>query len=124
MRFAPEIHEVNLKGTRQPIKSKMARKMEVGLRQRMQDKLNFLNQGQFGTLADGEGAGEDPGIIGNLEIGGSFEHQDEDPNRLHSARSNRRLADGQVECLDMEIVIGNQAYVITIFPDSDPEALA
>lgn len=123
MRFAPEIHEVNLKGTRQPIKCKMSRKVEMGLRQRLQDKLNFLNAGQFGTLADGEGAGEDAGIIGNLEIG-SFDHQGDDLNRVHSARSNRRLADGQVECLDMEIVIGNQAYVITIFPDSDPEALA
>lgn len=74
MRFAPEIHEVNLKGTRQPIKSKMARKVEQGLRQRMQDKLNFLNGGNFGSLGDAEHAGEDPGIIGNLEIGGSFEH--------------------------------------------------
>ena len=120
MRFAPEIHEVNLKGTRKPIKSKMARKVEHGLRSRMQEKLNMLDEGHFGNMDEGE----DPGMIGNLQIGGSFEGQAEDGNRLHSARSNRRVAEGQVECLDMEIVIGNQAYVITIFPDSDPDALA
>ena len=40
----------------------------------MQDKLDFLNGGNFGTLADAEHAGEDTGIIGNLNIGGSFEH--------------------------------------------------
>ena len=27
-------------------------------------------------------------------------------------------------CLDMEIVIGNQNFVIDIYPDSDPDALA
>ena len=27
-------------------------------------------------------------------------------------------------CLDMEIVIGNKNYVIIIFPDSDPDAVA
>jgi len=56
----------------------------------------------------------------NLQIGGSFE----DTNMVHSARSNRRAAEGDIECLDMELVIGNQNYVITIYPDSDPDALA
>jgi len=27
-------------------------------------------------------------------------------------------------CLDMEIVIGNQNFVVIIFPDSDPDAVA
>lgn len=69
--------------------------------------------------------GEDPAIIGNLEIGGSFEGQvDQDANRLHSSRSNRRMGDGDVQWIDMEIVIGEQKYTIPIYPDSDPQALA
>ena len=76
MRFAPEIHEVNLRGTKKPIiASKMAKSMGQAMRDRLQEKLNFLNAGQFGTLADADGmpGGHDPAIIGNLQIGASFE---------------------------------------------------
>lgn len=40
------------------------------------------------------------------------------------ALSARERGEDEVECLDMEIVIGNQKYTLTIFPDSDPDALA
>ena len=43
---------------------------------------------------------------------------------VHSARSNRRAGEGDIECLDMELVINKQTYVITIYPDSDADALA
>ena len=43
--------------------------------------------------------------------------------RLHSARSNRRTENG-CDYLDMEIAVGSQKHVISIYPDSDPEALA
>lgn len=53
MRFAPEVHEVNVNGTKKPIKSAMGKKVGTGLRNRLQEKLNFMNQeGQFNTLAD------------------------------------------------------------------------
>lgn len=58
-------------------------------------------------------------VMENLQIGASFED-----NMVHSARSNRRAAEGDIECLDMELVIGQQNYVITIYQDSDPDALA
>ena len=43
---------------------------------------------------------------------------------VQSARSNKRTGEDDVECLDMEIVIGSVKYMITVFPDSDPDALA
>ena len=52
MRFAPEVHEINNKGTKNPIKSSMSKKVGLGLRNRLQEKLGFLNEGQFNTLAD------------------------------------------------------------------------
>jgi len=76
MRFAPEVHEVNHAGTKKPlIKSPMAKRAAAAMRTRMQEKLgqlNFLNVGQFGTLADADA--EDNSLVqGNLEIGHSFE---------------------------------------------------
>ena len=42
-----------------------------------------------------------------------------------SSRSNRRMGDDhELVCLDMEIVINDTKYMITVFPDSDPDALA
>jgi len=52
MKFTPEVHEVNRAGTKNPIKSVVGKKVASGLRSRLQDKLNFMNQGQFNTLAD------------------------------------------------------------------------
>ena len=74
MRFAPEIHEINYKGSKNPIASQTKGK-RAGLRNRLEEKLDYLNSGQFGTLADNPNMMEgDPGmVIGNLEIGsGSF----------------------------------------------------
>ena len=42
---------------------------------------------------------------------------------VHRA-STSRSAGGDVECLDMEIVIGEQKHMISVFPDSDINALA
>lgn len=53
MKFAPEVHEVNLKGTKNPVvKPSLSKKVGAGLRNRLQEKLNFMNQGNFNTLAD------------------------------------------------------------------------
>ena len=52
MKFAPEVHEISNKGTKNPIKSTMSKKVGAGLRHRLQEKLGYLNQGQFNTLAD------------------------------------------------------------------------
>ena len=49
MRFAPEIHEVNLRGTRHPIVAKATDKTALAMRRRMEDK---MNSGNFGNLAD------------------------------------------------------------------------
>lgn len=43
---------------------------------------------------------------------------------VHRASTSRSAAGGDVECLDMEIVIGDQKYMISVFPDSDINALA
>ena len=40
------------------------------------------------------------------------------------AHAARERGEDEVECLDMEIVIGEQKFTLTIFPDSDPDALA
>ena len=112
MRFYPEVHEVNLKGSKHPIKSKTMRQ-RGGPRQ----------MGNFNMMPGGIEM-DDPGILPeNLQIAsGSFE---DNGNMVHSARSNMRSAkDGEIECLDMELVIGNKNYMITIYPDSDPDALA
>lgn len=64
----------------------------------------------------------DPDILPeDLENGGSF---GDSSHVFQNGKQSRRAIEGDVECLDMEIVIGNQNYVITIFPDSDPDALA
>ena len=42
MRFAPEIHEINHRGTKKPIK-----RAGQGLRGRLEQKLDYLNSGQF-----------------------------------------------------------------------------
>jgi len=79
MRFAPEVHEINHFGTKKPkIKSPLSKKAAAGLRSRMQEKLNFLNVGQNGTLADsqmqpGFESRDDQLLQGNLEVGTSFE---------------------------------------------------
>ena len=78
--------------------------------------MNFLNTGNFGTLADGKSG--DPGMIGNLQLG-VFDGRQED------GMGGLPIADGeQVECIDMEVVIGDQKFIITVYPDSDPHALA
>ena len=46
MRFAPEVHEVNIKGTKNPIKSTASRKMGNALRNRLQEKANYMNMMQ------------------------------------------------------------------------------
>ena len=57
----------------------MAKKVGQNLRKRLHEKLNFLNEGQFNTLADqqmqpGMPNGQDEGIYaGNIEVGASFE---------------------------------------------------
>lgn len=50
---------------------------------------------------------------------------------MQSARSNRKIviqetAEGQEEvtCLDMEVVVGDEKFIITIFEDSDLDSLA
>ena len=126
MRFAPEVHEIDLKGRRQPIKSKTSKR---ALRDRMNAKMDFLNQGQYQTLADGQIIDQnDPNVLaGNLMINtgafGGQENQEDGAVQL-STRSNRRTGEGDVECLEMEVQLGEQKYVITIYPDSVPDALA
>ena len=64
MKFAPEIHEVNLRGTKNPIVAAKTNKAALAMRQRMAEKMDFLNTGAFGTLADAHGG--DPGIVGQM----------------------------------------------------------
>lgn len=52
MRFAPEIHEVNLRGTKHPIVAKATDKGALAMRRRMEEKMNMMNSGNFGNLAD------------------------------------------------------------------------
>lgn len=52
MLFSPEVHAINLRGTKNPIKSNVGKKVGSVLRDRLNEKLNFLNTGQFNTLAD------------------------------------------------------------------------
>lgn len=52
LRFRPEVHEVNVTGSKRPILSARPSKRPTGLRQRMQEKLEYLNAGINGTLAD------------------------------------------------------------------------
>jgi len=49
MKFTPEVHEVNRNGTKNPIKSSVGKKVANGLRNRLQEKLNFMSQGQYNT---------------------------------------------------------------------------
>jgi len=69
------------------------------------------------------GAHDDPSM-GNLQIGAQFENSENLRGHHSPENPNRRMHTSEVECLDMEVVIGEQKYVITIFPDSDPHALA
>lgn len=51
MLFTPEVHEINVRGTKKPIKGGSSKKGGQ-MRGRMQDKLDYLNANQFNTLAD------------------------------------------------------------------------
>lgn len=64
MRFAPEIHEVNLRGTRHPIVAKATDKASLAMRRRMEEK---MNAGDYGNFADQHNG--DPAILGNLPLG-------------------------------------------------------
>lgn len=64
-----------------------------------------------------------------MQIGTGFTTEQEqemsEPSQMvHRASTSRSAAGGDVECLDMEIVIGDQKYMISVFPDSDINALA
>jgi len=67
MKFAPEIHEVNTRGSKKPIVSKGKNKARM---QRLEQRLDYLNADQYETLVDMEGNGvdEDDPIVGNLQI--------------------------------------------------------
>ena len=52
MIFTPEVHAINLRGTKKPIVSSTAKKIGAALKNQLHEKLNFLNAGNFGTLAD------------------------------------------------------------------------
>lgn len=58
MKFAPEIHAVNLRGTNKPIVTKGSKQ---AMRERLQGKLDYLNAGNYGTLVDAQS-----NEIGNL----------------------------------------------------------
>ena len=49
MKFAPEIHGVNLKGSKKPIIVKGKNKARMN---RLEQRLDYLNADQYGTLAD------------------------------------------------------------------------
>jgi len=72
MRFAPEVHEVNHAGSKQPIKSTKANRLAVAMRQRMEEKLAFLNGGTFDAMNSLRI--DEPSLAAeNLEIGGTFD---------------------------------------------------
>lgn len=58
----------------------------------------------------------------NLEIGTGF--SPEQSQEMQYRAQTSRSAGGDVECLDMEIVIGDQKEMISVYPDSDINALA
>ena len=58
----------------------------------------------------------------NLQIGSGF--TPEQSQEMHYRASTSRSAGGEVECLDMEIVIGDRKEMLQVYPDSDINALA
>lgn len=108
MRFAPEIHEINTRGTKRPI---VAQGPKRGPSARVHG--DFLNSGQIGTLADNQMDGEREAIISDLRFGtASFEDQpSSNEKKERRSRTSREAAKRkpteEVECLDMEITIGD-----------------
>ena len=109
MRFAPEIHEINTRGTKRPIVAQGTKRGGPSARVHGE----FLNNGQFGTLADSQADGEREAIISDLRFGTtSFEDQPPSNEKGRRSRSSREAAalrrpTSEVECLDMEVTIGD-----------------
>ena len=59
-----------------------------------------------------------------MQIGNGFSPEQDDNSQMNYRASTSRSARGDVECLDMEIVIGDQKEMIQVYPDSDINALA